>query len=238
VKAFRPRSPNATEAEANPASDLQSQLERLEQGEQHRLRDRMKAFRLRPLNAAKPGANLASDLRSLVPEVVNPEVRKLHRIPSRVRRSSHNVVARQYDDQPRSQVRAKVNPNRIRHRVTTSVNGSARRRLLVQLNTGKVAEVSRLVAGPAVKRAPREKECRACRLSRSNRRRNSSSSDSRRSNETGRLPAKDRGSRKVERRGNQKKRHRPVSNNFVVITPAAPEPENFGAAFLLRRYVL
>ena len=223
MKAFRRRSPNATEAEVNPASDLQSQLERLEQGEQHRHRDRMKAFRLRPLNAAKPGANLASDPRSLVPEVVNPEVRKLPHIPSKVRRSSHNVVARQYDDQPRSQVWAKVNPNRIRHRVTTSVNGSARRRLLVQLNTGKVAEVSRLVADPAVKRAPQEKECRACRLSRSNRRRNSSSSDCRDSNETGRLPAKDRGSRKVERRGSQRKRHRPVSNNFVAIKPAAPE---------------
>jgi hypothetical protein len=210
VKAFRPRSPNAAEAEANPASDLQSQLERLEQGEQHRLRDRMKAFRLRPLNAAKPGANLASDLRSLVPDVVNPEVRKLHRIPSRVRRSSHNVVARQYDDQPRSQVRGKVNPNRIRHRVTTSVNGSAPRRLLVQLNTGKVAEVSRLVADPAVKRAPQEKECRACRLSRSN----LSSPSSNSSSKAACLPARDRGSRKVERRDNQKKRHRQVSNKL------------------------
>jgi len=35
----------------------------------------------------------------------------------------------------------------------------------------------------------------------------------------------------VERRDNQKKRHRQVSNNFGAITPAAPERENSGAAF-------
>jgi hypothetical protein len=85
-----------------------------------------------------------------------------------------------------------------------------------------------------MKRAPNEKECRALTLSR---RRPSTSSSS--SNEVARLPqpitARHTGSRKVERRDNQKKRHRQVSNNFVAITPAAPERENSGAASLWRR---
>ena len=122
-------------------------------------------------------------------------------------------------------------------RENLSVSGSARRRLLAQVNVSSVAEVSRLdivslsrprrVADHRVKRASQEKECRALTLSR--RRPNSSS------NEAVRLPqlimARDRGGRKVERRDNQEKRHRQVSNNFVAIRPAAPERENSGAAF-------
>ena len=67
-------------------------------------------------------------------------------------------------------------------------------------------------------------------------RRNSTSSSS----EAARLPqpitARDKGSRKVGRRNHQKKRHRHGRNNFGAITPAAPERENSGAAFFVRRH--
>ena len=43
--------------------------------------------------------------------------------------------------------------------------------------------------------------------------------------------AKATGSRKVETRDNQRKRHRHGRNNFGAVTPAAPERENSGAAF-------
>jgi hypothetical protein len=76
-----------------------------------------------------------------------------------------------------------------------------------------------------MKRAPNEKECRALTLSR--RRPSTTSSSS--SNEAARPPqpvtARDRGSQKVERRDNRKKRHRQGRINFGAITPAAPERE-------------
>ena len=88
----------------------------------------MKALRLRSLNVTEAGANLASDLQSLVQRVVNMEQRKLRRsLPSRVRRRSQNVVARQHDNETRSKLQGKV--NRIRHRITINVYDSARRRL-------------------------------------------------------------------------------------------------------------
>ena len=93
----------------------------------------------------------------------------------------------------------------------------------------------RLVAEPRVKRAAKEKECRALMVSRL--RHNSTSSRSSGS-EVARLPqpitARDKGSRKVGRKNNQKKRHRHGHNNFGAITPAAPERENSGADFFLR----
>ena len=77
-----------------------------------------------------------------------------------------------------------------------------------------------------MKRAPNEKECRALMLSRRRQQQHQQRSSS---NEAARLPqpitARDRGSRKVERKDNQKKRHRQASNNFGAITPAAPERE-------------
>ena len=172
--------------------------------------------------------------------MAQPEPREKHRRQlSRVhRRGSKSVVASQRDDQGRSQVPGRVGQDRFRRGVTRenlSVSGSARRRLLAQVNVSSVAEVSRLdivslsrprrVADHRVKRASQEKECRALTLSR---RRPSPSSSS---EAAAHLLAKDRGSRKVERRDNQKKRHRQVSNNFVAIRPAAPERENSGAAF-------
>ena len=57
------------------------------------------------------------------------------------------MVASQRDDQVRSQIPRRVGQDRFRHRVTSedlSVSGSARRRLLAQLNTGNLAEVHRL----------------------------------------------------------------------------------------------
>jgi hypothetical protein len=130
-----------------------------------------------------------------------------------------------------------VGQDRFRRRVANenlSVSGSARRHLLAQLNTDDMTEVHRpdfisrsrlrLVEDLQMKRAANEKECRALTLSR---RRQSTSTNSSSSNEAARLPqpitARDTGSRTVERRDNQKKRHRQVSNNFVAITPAAPE---------------
>ena len=147
------------------------------------------------------------------------------------------MVASQRADHGRSQVPGRVGQDRFRRRVTRenlSVSGSARRRLLAQLNTDNMMEVHRpefisrsrlrLVEDLRMKRAASEKERRALTLSR---RRPSTSSSSNNSNEAARLlqpiTARDTGSRKVERRNNQKKRHRQVSNNFVVITPVAPE---------------
>ena len=196
------------------------------------------------MNAAEAEANKSSARQNLVEQVVQPERREQHRRQlSRVhRRGSKSVVVSQRDDQGRSQVPGRVRQDRFRRGVTRenlSASGSARRRLLAQVNVSSVAEVSRLdivnlsrlrlVEDQRMKRAPNEKECRALTLSR----RRPSTSPS--NNEAARLrqpiTARDTGSRKVERRSNQKKRHRQVSNNFVAIRPAAPERENSGAAF-------
>jgi hypothetical protein len=127
-----------------------------------------------------------------------------------------------------------VGQDRFRRRVTSenlSVSGSARRRLLAQLNTDNMTEVHRpefisrsrlrLVEDLRMKRAPNEKECRALTLSRhpnSSASSSNSSNNSNNSNEASRLlqsiTARDTGSRKVERRDNQKKRHRQVSNKL------------------------
>ena len=143
------------------------------------------------------------------------------------------MVASQRDDQGRSQVPGRVGQDRFRRRVANenlSVSGSARRHLLAQLNTDDMTEVHRpdfisrsrlrLVEDLQMKRAANEKECRALTLSRrrpSISASNSSNSNSS-SNEASRLPqsttARDTGSRKVERRDNQKKRHRQVSNKL------------------------
>ena len=112
----------------------------------------------------------------------------------------------------------------LRRRVPTSVNGSARRRLLAQMKVSSVVEVGRLdsvnrsrrllVAEPRVRRAAKEKECMALMVSRLRHSTSSRSSGS----PVARLPqpitARDTGSRKVERRDNQKKRHRQVSNKL------------------------
>ncbi len=149
--------------------------------------------------------------------------------------------ASQRDDQGRSQVPGRVGQDRFRRRVmgeNLSVSGSARRRLLAQLNTGNLAAVHRpdfigrsrlrLVNDLRMKRAPNEKECRALTLSRRRPSTSASNSNSN-SNEASRLPqsitARDTGSRKVDKKDNQKKRQRQGSNNFVAITAAAPEPE-------------
>ena len=176
------------------------------------------------------------------PEQLEEHRRQLLRVH---RRSSKSMVASQRDDQLRSQIPRKVGQDRFRRRVMSenlSVSGSARRHLLAQLNTDNMTEVHRpdfisrsrlrLVEDLRMKRAANEKECRALTL---RRRRPSTSSSS--SNEAARLPARDRGSRKVERRDNQKKRHRHVSNNFGALTPAALERENSGAASLWRRLI-
>ena len=190
------------------------------------------------MNAAEAELDKARDL----PSPVRPEQREQHRGQlSRVHRRSQNVVARRHDNEVRSKVRGKV--NRIRHRVTMNVYGSARRRLWPQVNTGNAAAVSRLdfinrlprhpVAERRVRRAAKEKECRALMVSRL--RHNSTSSRSS-GPKVARLPqpitARATDSRKVDRRDNQRKRHRQVRNNFGAITPAAPEVRNSGAAFV------
>ena len=128
------------------------------------------------MNAAEAELDKARDL----PSRPRPEQREQHRGQlSRVRRRSNkNMVANQRDDQVRSKVRGKVRGkvNRIRHRVTMNVYGSARRRLWPQVNTGNAAVVSRLdfinrlprhpVAERRVRRAAKEKECRVLMVSR------------------------------------------------------------------------
>ena len=187
----------------------------------------MKVFRLRRLNAAGAGANKASDLQNRVKRVVQREQRELRRRQvSRVhRRGSKSRVASQRDDPVRSQVPGRVGQGKFRRRVKSenlSVSGSARRRLPVQANLISAAEVRRpdfvnrsrprLVADLQVKRAVKEKECRAPMVSRP-RNNNSSRRSSRSSGSTvARLQepitARDKGSRKVARREKQKKRHR------------------------------
>lgn len=135
------------------------------------------------------------------------------------------MVVHQYHHHARSQAPGKV--NRIRLRVTTNVYSSARRRLLALLNTGNLAAVhlpdyirrSRLrpVEDRRMKLASNEKEYRALMLSR--RHLSASTSSSSNSNGAARLPqpitARDTGSRKVDRRDNQKKRHRQGRDNLA-----------------------
>jgi hypothetical protein len=162
------------------------------------------------------------------------------------------VVASQRDGPVRNQVPARVEQGKFRRRVTSkdlSVSGSARLRLPAQMNVNSAAEVHRLdfigrprlrlVADQQVKHAAREKERRAPMVSRRRNNNNNNNNSSSSSKEVARLPQpitnSDRVSRKVGRRGNQKKRHRQGSNNFVAITTAAPERENSGAAFFITR---
>jgi hypothetical protein len=150
------------------------------------------------------------------------------------------MASSQRDDQLSSQIPRMVGQARTRHRVTMNAYGSARRRPWQQVNMNNAAEVSRLdfinrllhkvAEDLRMKRAPNEKECRALTLSRRCPSTSlSSSSNSNNSNEASRLPqsitARDTGSRKVDKKDNQKKRHRQGSNNFVAITAAAPERE-------------
>ena len=89
------------------------------------------------------------------------------------------MVGRQPENQARSQVPGRVDKDKFRHSVATedlSVNDSARRHLLAQLNTGNVAAVHLRTssAGHAspwwrslrMKRAANEKERRALMVSR------------------------------------------------------------------------
>ena len=100
----------------------------------------MKVFRPRRLNAAEAGANKASALQSLVQRVVQPEQREATP-PSAFEGAPpqhRSMVASQRDDQVRSQIPRRVGQDRFRRRVTRenlSVSGSARRRLLAQVNT-------------------------------------------------------------------------------------------------------
>ena len=140
------------------------------------------------------------------------------------------MVASQRADQGGSKVQGRVGQDRFRRRVTRenlSVSGSARPRLLAQVNTANLMAVHRpdfisrsrlrLVEELRMKRAPNEKECRALTLSRLP---SNSPSTSSRSNgsRVARLPQpitpRATGSRQVQRRNNQKKRHRQVSHKF------------------------
>jgi hypothetical protein len=197
-----------------------------------------------------------------VRQLVQLEQRELRRRRlSKVHHSpNQNVLVRQHDGQPRSQMPGKGHQDRFRRRVASeylNVNGSARRRLPAQVNVSSVAEVrrpdfvnrarprqvadlrakravaekehrahmvNRLRRQPVepVKRAAKEKECRARSLGRS-------------SNEVAHLrvpsAARVRSSQKVEEREHQKKRHRQGRDNFIAITAAAPERETPGPLF-------
>ena len=106
----------------------------------------MKACRLRHLNPAEAAANKASARHNQVEQVDQPEQREQHRrqLPRVHPRSTKSMVASQRDDQLRSQIPRKLDQNTFRRRVTSKdlrVSGSARPRLLAQLNTGNLAEV-------------------------------------------------------------------------------------------------
>jgi hypothetical protein len=180
------------------------------------------------LNAAEAGVHKASDLQSPVQRVVQREQRELRRRQLSNLRRSRNVAGRQRENWARSPVPVKVDKGKFRRRGATEHLS-----LLTRLNTGNPAEVRRpdfvntlrrrLLAGRLrVNLVAQARDNRALMVSRL---RHTSSS----SNEAARLPqpitARHTGSRKVERRDNQKKRHRQVSNNFVALTPAAPERE-------------
>ena len=159
------------------------------------------------------------------------------------------MVASQRDDQVRSKVSGKVSHRKIRHRVSLNRCGSGRPHpghLWAQLSAANLAEgrlpdcISRSRLRPVedrrVRRAAKEKECRALTVSRL---RHNSTSNRSSGSKVARLPqpimARVMGSRKVETRGNQKKRLHHGRNNFSAITPAASERENSGVAFVVPR---
>jgi hypothetical protein len=199
VKAFRLRSLNAAEAEANQASARQSPVERVRR-EQHRHRlsnprhsrnvvgrQREKWARSQVparLDQAKSRRRDATKDLS-----VNDSARR--RLPTQVKVSSVAEVGRL------------ESVSRSRHRpvAVLQVKHAAKEK---ERRAPMVSRPSR-VAGLRVKRAPQEKECRVRRLNNNN---SSSSNDSSRSSEVAHLPARGRGNRKVERREHQKKRHR------------------------------
>jgi hypothetical protein len=218
----------------------ENQVDELVPAWQPRRPDLAKVLRPRRLNAAEAGANKVSDLQSLVQREVQLEQRERHRHQlSRVhRRSSKNMVVSQRDDLVRNQMLARVRQDRFRRRNASedlSVNDSERRHPWV--NVSSLAEARHLgfgnplrrhlVATLRVKDAARERECRARMVSRRHNNSSSSNRSSSSSSEAPRLPqpitARDTVSRKVERRNNQKKRHRHAHNNFGAITPVAPE---------------
>jgi hypothetical protein len=181
------------------------------------------------LNAAEAGVHKASDLQSPVQRVVQREQRELRRRQLSNLRRSRNVAGRQRENWARSPVPVKVDKGKFRRRGATEHLS-----LLTRLNTGNPAEVRRpdfvntlrrrLLAGRLrVNLVAQARDNRALMVSRL--RHNSTSSSS----EAARLPqsitARVKDSRKVERRDNQKKRHRQGRNNFGALTPAAPERE-------------
>jgi len=188
--------------------------------------DRVKVFRLLRLNAAAAELDKARDLPSpALPEQQEQHRGQLSRVP---RRNSKNMVASQRDDQLRSQIPRVVGQDRFRRRVTRedlSVSGSARRHLWAQLNVSNVELVRQpefgnrsprlLVAEPRMRRASKEKECRARVIS--SLLHNSPSSRSSAS-KVARLPqsitARHKDSQKAGSRDNQKKRHRHGHNDF------------------------
>ena len=205
--------------------------------------DRVKVLRPLRLNAAEAELGKARDL----PSPARPEQREQHRGQvSRVhRRNSKNMVASQRDDQVSSQIPHMVGQDRFRRRVTRedlSVSGSERRHLWAQLNVSNVELVRHpdfgnqsrrlLVADPRVRRAAKERKCGALMVSRFRHNSASSRSSGRkvaRLHQPIRVRATD--SRKVDRRDNQRKRHRHGHNNFGAITLAAPEVKLRGRFF-------
>jgi hypothetical protein len=193
------------------------------------------------LKAAEAELDQVRDL----PSPARPEQRDLHRdqVSKAHRRSSSNMASSsQRDDQLRNQTPRTAGQDKFRRRVTRedlSVSGSARRHLWAQLNISSVERLDfgnrsrpRLGEEMRMKRAPNEKECRPLTVSRLRHNSTSSrSSGSKAARLQQLITARAMGSRKVER-GNQRKRHRQGRINFGAVTPAAPERENSGAAFL------
>jgi hypothetical protein len=146
------------------------------------------------------------------------------------------MVASQADDQVSSQIPRVVGQDRLRRRVTTedlNVSGSARRHLWAQLNISNVEPVRqqelgnrspRLPVADKVRRAAKEKECRALMVSRLRHNSTSSRSSGRK---VARLPqpikARPTGRRKLENKKQKNQHPRRGHNNFGAIKPAAPD---------------
>jgi hypothetical protein len=142
------------------------------------------------------------------------------------RRSSRSSVVSRRDGPVRSKVHGKVNLHKIRHKVRINEYGSVRRRLWEQANISSVVQVRHLdfgnqsrrllVAEPRVRRAAKEKECRALKVSCP---RHNSTSSRNSGSPAARLPQRIRarvvGSQKAGKEDNQDKHHRQGNNNIL-----------------------
>jgi hypothetical protein len=198
--------------------------------------DRVKVVHLRCKNVAQAGVNQASDRQGLTEQAVQQEQGNQH--PSQLLRarprSARSSVVSRPDVPVRSNVHGKVSLHKIRHRVPINRYGSGRRPQWEQPSVANLVELHnnqarvnssrlRLAEDSRMKRVCNEKECRGLVVSRLRHNSNSAHSPSRDSKGARRLQRNSNraaNSRKADKEGNQKKRHRQGSNKILAHTPA------------------